>query len=176
MQYYDLLKSLLEVYFLQMNTGLNELRVAGPSKNVFDNKAMLKYLIDKLCHYQSSEKKNSVFQDYTLSGIIELVNMFIENSTQEEKLTENEYAALLKEVLEKLLFTFQMDPYESHILKNVDLSKIEKPHLNKCQSSESRNAAYALLITLIKELPGHVGSVINDYWHPMLWKVKKPKK
>ena len=66
---------------------------------------MLRYLINKLITYQSSEKKNSVFQDYTLSGIIEIVNMFIENSTPEDKLSEKEYSDLIKEVLEKLLFT-----------------------------------------------------------------------
>ena len=60
---------------------------------------------------------------------------------------------LVREIMERLLFSFNLKPIEEHIMKQVDIPSIEKSSLNKCQSTDSRTAAYNLLITICNNCP-----------------------
>jgi len=44
----------------------------------------------------------------------------------------------------KCLFNQADDKFEGHILPNVDIKAIKSNNDNKCHTSDSRNAAYAL--------------------------------
>ncbi len=46
-----------------------------------------------------------------------------------------------------------MAPMVNHITKNTSLHENEKRSLNKCQTVETRLAAYNLLLTIAKECP-----------------------
>jgi hypothetical protein len=99
--------------------------------DLFNSSEILKHLASKLRLYQSTEKKGNYTEDYNLSGLIDIINLLINNSPT-SILSESEHSELIKEIIERMLFTFEMPPVDYHITKNVDLQVLEKPYLNKC--------------------------------------------
>ena len=67
----------------------------------------------------------------------------------------------MKEIVEKSLFTFKLDALDSHVTKDIDISALQADKINKCQTNESRQAAYDLLLTLCREKPGMIPEIIS---------------
>lgn len=76
-------------------------------KEIFNPAELIKSLIQILHSYSSFEKKGSYAEDYNLSGIIAIINIIINNN--QNCLTESESYELIKEIMENLLFSFNMN-------------------------------------------------------------------
>lgn len=98
----------------------------------------------ELIAYQSFEDKNkSLMEDYNLSGYIKIIHELISHSPG--IISESEQQSLADLLISKILFCFHIDPVEEDITKNIDLSSLEKPYLNKAHSLSTRRVAYGLL-------------------------------
>jgi hypothetical protein len=109
-------------------------------KRIFEHDKLLNDFIQTLITYDSKEKKGAFLEDCNLVGYIDVIHELIKNCP--ETLTIPQYQQLVEELIERGLFTFKIEPLETHITKDVDVVQYEKPFINKCQSADSRSAAY----------------------------------
>lgn len=171
-QYYQVLLSVLQKYFKARQEGqLNP-------RDLLNEKALIDSLISKLVAYTSSERKNATMgqEDNNLIGFLNLIQELLKNN-ESSLLSSDDHQALTFEILNKCLFSFDIQPLETDITPGVDIAAYEKPQLNKCHQKTSRQAAFALLITLCKINPSVATDIIQTYLYPIITtKVHKPKK
>lgn len=72
----------------------------------------------------SFEKKTDYFEDTTLAGYINLINLILKKN--KSILSSDESTSLLKYIIEKLLFTYENSPASTHVTSKVDLLSIER--------------------------------------------------
>jgi hypothetical protein len=83
-------------------------------------------------------------------------------------LSEVEQQTLADELINRCLFTFEIQPLESDIGKATDIQAAEKNQLNKAQSTLSRKVAFDLLQTLCDHSPTLITQIINVFFFPLL--------
>ena len=95
-EFFSLLKALLQYYFKMRDREPNNFR------EIFESSALIKSLIRQLEQYKSQESKTSVVSDFTLVGIINLVQTLLESNY--DILDENERAAIMNMLIKQCLF------------------------------------------------------------------------
>ena len=63
-------------------------------------------------------------------GYLDILQELIKESP--DSLTSEHYNELLIELVKKCLFTYDLKPLSSHIIKDTDIAAYEKPFINKC--------------------------------------------
>jgi ubiquitin carboxyl-terminal hydrolase 34 len=96
---------------------------------------LLKDVIQRLSTYEPTEKRSSFLEDYTLSGLIDMVTILIER--RPTALNEAETRDLATMILERCLFSLKFEAIDEHITPNVHLEPIERKQMNKCHAKES---------------------------------------
>lgn len=82
---------------------------------------------------------------------------------------------ILKFLLEKCIFTYDAKPYTEDIYSSTNLADFKAKSQNMCHWSASRDAAYTLLVTVVKLDDQSLEHVINNYWSDLLNRVENPK-
>ena len=70
-------------------------------------------MILRLLAYESTEKKSSFLDDYTLIGFIDVIKILIESDSN--ILTVSEMQELAEMILQKCLFSLDFSPLDCHI-------------------------------------------------------------
>ena len=104
-------------------------------QEIFDSSMLLKDVIQRLSTYEPTEKRSSFLEDYTLSGLIDMVTILIER--RPTALNEAETRDLATMILERCLFSLKFEAIDEHITQNVHLEPIERKQMNKCHAKES---------------------------------------
>lgn len=71
--------------------------------------------IKQLQVYKEREAKKSIFEDTNIVGYLIMIRVLIEND--KAALNIDEYFSIVKELIEKCLFTFEKQSLEVHITK-----------------------------------------------------------
>lgn len=124
--YFNVLIEILNKYFEEKQQSLNHgqigQQIGGDFYNqtdLIDSKQFLFQTINRLHYYESTEKRNSLMEDYTLIGFFDVIRIFIENCIN--SLTSEQFSGLANILLEKCLFCINFNPLQSHIVQNVNL-------------------------------------------------------
>jgi hypothetical protein len=117
--FFVVLKELLPMY-------LDRQKFPGAinQEETLDIQALCQNIILRLLAYESTEKKNSFLDDYTLIGYIDIIKILIESNPT--ILTPSEMQEFANMILKKCLFSLEFNPVDSHITSEVDLEPIEK--------------------------------------------------
>jgi len=165
-QYYQLLRALMAQYFQESGKLF--------FKKLFEPRDLLHNLITKLKNYEGKEEKTSIMEDFNLVGLLTMICSLIQNDTA--LIPGALEMGIVEEIMEKCLFTFDYPTFDNHIVKGVDLKALEKGKINKCHTSESREAAFEILEVLIQERPQLIDSLMKKYLVPLVSRVQTPKK
>ena len=82
-------------------------------EETIDIQGLCKNVIYRLFTYESTEKKSSFLDDYTLIGFIDVIKILIESDSK--ILSESEMQELAEAILQKCLFSIEFTPVDSHI-------------------------------------------------------------
>ena len=136
---------------------------------------LIKRVYSQLENYQSQETKTITYRDYTLVGLISLAKAIL--VANPGILSKSECDAFLNMLVQKCLFNQSQEPFGGHITEDVDLQSLSQKSVNKCHSTQARNAAYKLLETVIatNSDPQLVQRLVQDFWVPFVLQLRMPK-
>ena len=92
-------------------------------------------------------------------------------------LSMKECDTFLNMLVQKCLFNQAQEPFAGHITAGIDVQSISNKQVNKCHTTDSRSAAYALLETLIatNSDPQIVQRLVKEFWVPLVLDLQIPK-
>jgi hypothetical protein len=99
------LKELLPQYF---DAQQGDQVVHFKNVKIFDPSVLIKDVVRRLYAYEPTEKRNGIWEDYTLIGLIDVITILIERCPT--ALAPNELEELAIMLLEQCLFSLKFEP------------------------------------------------------------------
>lgn len=153
-QYYDLLCKLIEEGFKGIS-----------GQDQVDFAVLLNNLVENIRNHQSQEKRANPQNDKILIGYLNLTEKIL----QIEPSLIAKYPDLATEIMRTCLFDFHADKHEFEDFRE-DNEGSNDTDINyvKCKSSESRRAAYKILVHLTKQSQNNLKTFLETGLNPLL--------
>ena len=129
--------------------------------------------MDRLKDHTSRERKNSIIEDRTLIGYLNLISKLIQKIGIHEIKLIADQKGLMEELFNKCLFPDDAKPLEQDITEDVDTQRGLSG--NKCKTKESRSAAFTLLWTLCKNSPLLLDTLLRNCMVPLVERIERYK-